>query len=151
MRATIAASMVGIGTHGVRITITDLAGNSTVCNVRLVVADVVAPVVTSISASHSVLRPADGRMVPVTISVSATDNCDPNPVARIIAVASSQPTTGLNDTTTPDWIVTGNLTIDLRAETSSARSARVYFVLVAISDASGNTTYRSVWVRVPRN
>jgi hypothetical protein len=90
-------------------------------------------------------------MVPVTLSVVATDNCDPNPVARIVSVVSSQPTTGVNDTTTPDWVVTGDLTLSVRAENSSLRAARVYFVLVAISDASGNTTYRSVWIRVPRN
>jgi probable HAF family extracellular repeat protein len=144
-------TLVEVGTHNVQVTATDLAGNSSVENVRLVVADVAAPSITSVTSSHEMLRPVDGRMVPVTLSVVATDNCDPNPVARIVSVVSSQPTTGVNDTTTPDWVVTGDLTLSVRAENSSLRAARVYFVLVAISDASGNTTYRSVWIRVPRN
>ncbi len=146
-----AGTLVDVGTHEVQVTVADLAGNVTTANVRLVVADVTAPVVSAITASHEALRPANGRMVPVTLSVSATDNCDPNPVAKIIAVASSQPTTGVNDTTGPDWIISGDLTVNLRAKNSSLRVARAYFILVAISDASGNTTYRSVWIRVPKN
>lgn len=144
-------TLVGPGTHEVRVTVTDRSGNSTVCKVRLLVADLTAPRVDDVSAGLSVLSPTDRRMVPVTISVTARDNCDPNPVARIVSVTSSQPVTGPNDNTTPDWQVTGDLTLKLRAETSSPRSARVYFILVAVSDASGNTTYRSVWVRVPRS
>lgn len=142
---------VDVGTHTVRVTVTDLAGNATVCEIKLIVADVVAPVVKSVSASSSVLTPVDGRMVPVTLTVDAKDNCDPDPKARIISVVSSQPTTGPNDTTTPDWVVTGDLSLELRAENSATRTARAYFVLVAISDESGNTAYRAVWIRVPRS
>jgi len=146
-----ADTLVDVGTHTVRVTVTDLAGNATVCEIKLIVADVVAPVVKSVSASSSVLTPVDGRMVPITITVDAKDNCDPSPKAKIISVVSSQPTTGPNDTTTPDWVVTGDLSLELRAENSATRTARVYFVLVAVSDESGNTTYRAVWIRVPRS
>ncbi len=146
-----AGTLVDAGTHPVRLTVTDLAGNATVCEIKFIVADVVAPTVRSISANATMLTPPDGRMVPVTISVEANDNCDPNPKARILSVLSSQPATGPNDNTTPDWVVTGDLTLDVRAENSAIRSTRVYFVLVAISDASGNTTYRAVWIRVPRS
>lgn len=144
-------SQVDVGTHTVRVTVTDLAGNATVCEIKLIVADVVAPVVKSVTANTSVLTPVDGRMVPITLTVDAKDNCDPNPTAKIISVVSSQPTTGPNDTTTPDWVVTGDLSLELRAENSATRTARVYFVLVAISDESGNTTYRAVWIRVPKS
>jgi hypothetical protein len=48
-------------------------------------------------------------------------------------------------------VVTGDLSLELRAENSATRTARVYFVLVAISDESGNTTYRAVWIRVPKS
>jgi len=146
-----AGAFVGVGTHTVRITVTDLAGNSSVENVRLTVADVVAPVVTSVTASPEMLRPADGRMVPVTLTIVATDNCDPNPVARIVSVTSSQPTKGINDNTASDWTITGKLTLSLRAENSARNAARVYSILVAISDDSGNTAYRTVSIRVPRN
>lgn len=138
-------TMVDVGAHVVRVTVTDLAGNSTVCEIKLIVADVVAPVVQSVSVTPSVLTPADGRMVPVTITVETTDHCDPNPRARIVAVVSSQPTTR------QDWVVTGDLSLELRAENSSPRAARVYFVLVAVSDESGNTKFRTVSVRVPKN
>jgi len=90
-------------------------------------------------------------MVPVTLTIVATDNCDPNPVARIVSVTSSQPTKGINDNTASDWTITGKLTLSLRAENSALNAARVYSILVAISDDSGNTAYRTVSIRVPRN
>lgn len=144
-------TVVGVGTHPVQITVTDLAGNATVCEIKFIVADVVAPCVKSVSADPRIITPVDGRMVPVTITVEARDNCDANPSARILSVLSSQPATGSNDATTPDWVVTGDLTLDVRAENSANRAPRVYFVLVGVSDASGNTTYRMVSIRVPKN
>lgn len=144
-------TLVEVGTHDVSITVTDLAGNATVCVVHLIVADVTAPKVRSVSADPTVLSPADGRMVPVTLTVEATDNCDPNPWARIVAVASNQPERVGQPTTSPDWVVTGDLTLELRAENNPRKAPRTYFVLVAVSDASSNTTLRSVRIRVPRN
>jgi len=81
----------------------------------------------------------------------ATDNCDANPVCRIVSVTSSEPVTGPGDNTTPDWNITGNLTVDLRAEVTSQDLPRVYTILVSCTDASGNTSYRSLDVVVPKN
>ncbi len=85
-----AGTLLGLGSHEVQLTVADAAGNSTVCKVGFQVVDVVAPVVRKISASPKVLEPADGRMVPVTVSVEVTDNCDPKTFSRIFAVASSE-------------------------------------------------------------
>ena len=145
-----AGSVVEAGLHELEVTATDRAGNSASVRVRLVVADTTAPRASCVTPDVKRLQPADGRMVPVTLTVHARDNCDPQPHARIVSVVSSQPETGLTDATAPDWVVTGDLTVNLRAETSSVRSARVYFILVEISDRSGNTTHRAVWIRVPR-
>jgi hypothetical protein len=81
----------------------------------------------------------------------ATDNCDPAPVTRIISVTSSEPVTGSGDKTTPDWQITGNLTLELRAEVTSKMSPRVYTIKVCCTDASGNTSCRNVLVKVPKN
>jgi hypothetical protein len=73
-------------------------------------------------------------------------------VCRIISVASNEPVEGLGDgDTAPDWLVTGNLTLNLRAERSGKGAGRVYTMTVECADASGNRSTKAVTVTVPRN
>jgi probable HAF family extracellular repeat protein len=143
-------TLVGLGHHRLTLTVTDLAGNTTTFAVVLQVVDVTPPRILSLSADPSVLRPTDGRLVPVTLTAVATDNCDPHPGCRIVAVTSSQPVKGSGDVTTPDWEITGDLTLRLRAETAPGCGPRVYSILVASTDASGNSSTGTVLVQVPR-
>lgn len=53
--------------------------------------------------------------------------------------------------TPPDWVITGPLTVDLRAERSGKGSGRVYTITVECSDASGNTATKTVTVTVPHD
>jgi hypothetical protein len=87
-------------------------------------------------------------MVSVTLSVSVSDNCDPAPVCDIVSVTSNEPVTSQKDHTAPDWQITGALTVDLRAESSSQPSTRVYTLLVRCTDASGNSSMTTVAVPV---
>ena len=137
-------TLVGVGRHEVRFTVADAAGNKTACATVLHVLDWSRPVFSSLTASPDVLRPANGQMVAVTLTAQVRDNCDANPVCRIVAVVSSERPDG-----TPDWRITGDMSLQLRAEVTSRRGPRVYTVLVACTDASGNTTLRSVHVKVP--
>ena len=108
---------------------------------RLAPADTTPPVINSITASPSVLTPANGKMIPVTLTVSATDNMDPSPKSKIIGVSCNQAATG-------DWLITGDLALSLRAKRTGG--ARIYTITVQCTDVSGNSTTSAVNVTVPK-
>jgi probable HAF family extracellular repeat protein len=139
-------TLIGVGRHEVRFTVADAAGNKTTCSTVLNVFDSSRPVFSSLTASPDAIHPANGHMVPVTLTAGVRDNCDPNPVCRIVAVTSNEKNSG-----DPDWRITGDMSLMLRGELTSKRDTRVYTILVACTDASGNTTLRCVHVRVTKN
>jgi hypothetical protein len=114
----------------------------------LSVVDTTAPQILSASASPSELSPANRKMVSVAILTTAQDNCDANPVCRIVSVTSNEPEANAANTT-PDWVITGDLTVDLRAEVVSSTEPRIYTIRVSCTDASGNISYSTVAVKVP--
>ncbi len=146
-----AGTLLGLGQVEVHVSVTDAAGNATRCTVVLNVVDRTAPTISSLTADTLSLAPANHHLVPVTLTAVASDNCDANPVCQIVSVTSSEPVTGPGDNTSPDWNITGNLTLELRAEVTSQDLPRVYTILVSCTDASGNTSYRSLDVTVPKN
>jgi probable HAF family extracellular repeat protein len=142
-------TLLGPGKHEVKVFATDRAGNTGSCTVVVNITDGTAPVITSLTVSRQVLQPANRKLIPVTVHVAAEDNCDPSPVCRVLSVESSEPVNGRRDRTDPDWLITGDLTVELRAEVATRRSARVYTINVACMDRSGNTSHKSVQVSVP--
>jgi len=136
-----------VGTTEVVCVATDSSLNETVKSFFVtVLADTTPPVVSSISATPGVLSPPNHEMVAVTITVVATDDQDPSPTSQIVSVTSNQPTEGTGDgDQTPDWEITGPLTLNLRAERASGED-RVYTITVVTSDATGNTTTSTVTV-----
>jgi probable HAF family extracellular repeat protein len=145
-----AGALVGMGSHVITVIATDEAGNTSTCATTLTVADTTAPTINSVTASPNVLSQSNHQMVPVAVYVSATDNCDPAPACQIVSVSSDEPVTGPGDNTTPDWIITGKLTVNLRAEYSSKSASRAYTITVNCTDASGNTSLRTVIVNVTK-
>ena len=114
--------------------------------------DTVPPTITSVTATPDVLLQANHQMVPVGVRVSASDNSGQPVVCRIISVASNEPVESLGDgDTAPDCLVTGNLSLNLRAERSGKGTGRVYTVTVECSDTSDNLSTKDVTVIVPRN
>jgi hypothetical protein len=114
--------------------------------------DTVPPTITSVTATPDVLLQANHQMVPVSIRVSASDNSGQAVSCRIISVTSNEPVEGLGDgDTAPDWLVTGNLTLNIRAERSGKGSGRVYTINIECSDTSDNLSSKDVSVTVPRN
>ncbi len=109
---------------------------------RVGFADTTPPTINSITASPSVLTRDTRKLVPITLNVTAADNVDPAPQSRIIGVTSNQSITG-------DWVITGDLTLKLRAE-HTGRNARIYTIAIQCSDAAGNVTLGSVNVTVPK-
>jgi hypothetical protein len=141
-------TLLGVGRHEVRFIVTDEAGNRTTCATIFHVLDLSRPTFSSLTASPSLLRPAEGRMVPVVLTAQVKDNCDATPVSRIVGVRSNSSSLEAGES---DWRITGEMSLELRAALNSNRTARVYTILVACTDASGNTSLRSVHVRVSRN
>lgn len=106
--------------------------------------------ITSISASPSVLWPPNHKLVPVTVSVNTTGTPS---TCRIVSVTSNQPINGTGDgNTSPDWVITGDLTVLLRAERAgNIKTDRVYTITVECADTFGNTVRQNVFVTVPHD
>src|SRR5207302_6838251 len=103
--------------------------------------DTTPPVIASVTPSTGSLWPPDHKMVGVTLNVQATDNVDPSPVCRIDSVSSNEPINGLGDgDTAPDWLITGLLALDLRAERAGEGSGRIYSIAVNCTDHAGNAS-----------
>ena len=89
-------------------------------------------------------------MIPVTISVDVSDACDANPTCKITTVFSDEAVGGTGDgDTSPDWVITGDLTLDLRAERSGQGGGRVYTITIECTDVAGNPSTRDLTVTVP--
>jgi len=144
-------SVFAHGTNTVTCTATDDLGNASSNSFRVVVVDADAPVIIGVVASTDVLWPPNGSFVSVTLAVNATDNCDASVACAITNVTSSEPVTGSSDNTSPDWIITGPLSVNLRAERSDSGPGRVYTITVKCTDSSGNSATKSVTVTVPHD
>jgi len=111
------------------------------------VSDTTPPTFLSISATPDLLWPPNHHMIPVTVTVNAVDNIDPSPVAKITKVTSNEP----ENTSAPDWEITGPLSVNLLAERSGMGQGRIYTIQVQCEDASGNISQSSVNVTVPHD
>ena len=141
------------GTYIVTYDAADASGNSAVQVVRMVVVqDTIDPVIESLAADPGALWPPNHKMVPVTLTASVSDNCDQAPQCRIVDVSSNEPVNDIGDGNTDvDWLVTGDMTLELRAERAGPLNSRVYTITVECSDASGNSTTDTVEVIVPHD
>jgi alpha-tubulin suppressor-like RCC1 family protein len=139
-----------IGTTPVACTAKDLAGNSSARSFTVTVGDNIPPVINTTTASVASLSPPNHQMVPLTIAVTATDNLAA-PVCSITGVTSNEPQNGLGDGDTPnDWLITGPLTLQLRAERAGNGNGRIYTIAVRCADAAGNAATSSTTVAVPK-
>lgn len=141
-----------LGTDPFSCNVTDASGNSNTCSSVVKVQDTTPPVISSVSASPSMLWPPNHVFVPVTVSVSAHDTCDPNPVCTLIGITSSEPPTGGGSgNTSPDFAITGPLSAKLRAERDGTGPGRTYTLTVQCTDHSGNSSMANTAVFVPHN
>ena len=149
-----------IGTTTDTCTATDQSGQSASCSFTVVVTDTVAPEIASIVANPDTLWPPNHKLVPVSITATATD-CDPSTTCRIVSVSSNESDRDhdSNKHHDPDWIITDPgpkvspavLGVQLRAEREGHGSGRVYRIDVSCADAAGNTTAGYVTVTVPHD
>ncbi len=139
-----------LGTTTVNCTATNTVGSIS-GSFTVTVVDTTPPDILRLTANPSSLWPPDHKMVPVTVTAQVVDNGDANPLVHIISVSSNQPVDGTGDgDTSPDWEITGPLTVNLRAERANNQD-RKYTITVEAVDASGNATQSSVEVKVTAN
>ena len=129
---------VGGRTYTFNETCVDGSGNGAWSSVNVTVpADVTAPVIASLAATPSSVTPPNRTMVPVTVSVSATDDVDDAPACALSAITSA-------GAPAEDFAITGPLAAAVRAV-----GGRTYSLKVTCSDAAGNPANSSVDVVVP--
>jgi HYR domain len=145
-------SVFPLGTTPFQCIATDSSGNTNSCNSVVQVIDTTPPMISSASASPNVLWPPNHKMVPVTVAVSASDICSPTVTCKITSVTSNEPVNAPGSgNTTPDWQITGDRSVNLRAERSGGGNGRIYRLTVQCTDASGNHATKTVIVSVPHD
>ena len=150
--ATPAATFSGLGTYTITLEVDDGNGGTDTDDVYISVVDTTAPVIISAGASPDKLWPPNHKMREATVSVDVTDACDDDVTCVITLVTSDEPVNGKGDgNTTPDWNITGDLTVDLRAERSGKGDGRVYTITVVCTDDSGNQANTTMGVTVPHD
>jgi hypothetical protein len=147
--ATIASGVVHITGLGAVTIIASQAGNENYNPAPAVtrtfqVLDRTAPRIASVTPSVASLWPPNKGMVPVSFSVSVTDDVDPTPSCQVIGVTSNEGSNG-------DWQITGPATVALRADRDGSGIGRTYVVTVRCSDASGNASTATAAVIVPHD
>lgn len=140
-----------IGTTTVTVTATDAAGNATSGSFTVTVRDTTAPAFLSLTPSTGSLWPPNHKMVAVRLTALAGDVVGITSL-KIVGVTSSEPDNGLGDgDTAGDIQVTGDLTLNLRAERGGKGNGRTYTITVEARDAAGNATTRTTTVSVPKS
>jgi hypothetical protein len=128
---------------------TDAALNFATCTFPVTVVDQQAPVVTNLSATPSMLWPANHTMVDVTVGFDISDNCSG---VCTLTVSSNESTNGAGDgNTSPDWNVIDLHHVQLRAERSGGGNGRIYTLKLTCTDPAGNATVKTTTVVVPHN
>ena len=113
--------------------------------------DINPPEIESLTADPNVLWPPNHQMTPVAVTVVATDDSGEGPACEVSGVASDEPVTGDDDKTSPDWVITGPLSVELRAERNGDGDGRTYTIDVTCTDSSDNQATANVEVLVPHD
>ena len=136
---------LGGRTYTLTVTCSDSARNQAAAAVAVFVPpDTTAPVISSVVATPGAIWPPNGKMVPVNVSVSATDDVDAAPQCSLNTILSSGG--GASDA-----VVTGPFSASVRAEKNGDGSVRAYLLVVACQDAAGNKSGGSAIVVVGKD
>lgn len=139
---------LALGTHTLTFVATDAAGNvSAPCTTTVTVVDRTPPIITSVTPNQTQLWPPNRKFVPITLTVTGTDNCSGTLTSETISVASNEK----ERHGPPDSEITGPLSVSLRAERSGTGSGRFYTITVRSTDEAGNSSTSVTKVFVPKS
>jgi hypothetical protein len=136
----------------VKLTVTDLYGESSSCMGSVTVVDQTAPVVSS-TVAVATLNKSNHDLVDVGLAATATDNCS-GPVSLKVSVFGNeddQTPTEKGTVFSPDATKLAVGTLKLRAERLDSGNGRVYLIVVAAADPSGNVGFSGNTVVVPHD
>ena len=137
-----------VGAYVFRLGVTDTGGATSSDDVVITVVSAAVLAIEGVYASPDVLDPPNHQMVPVTVTVNVVDGSE-TATCYITSVTSNEPVNGGGDgDADPDWEITGDLSLNLRAERSGLGDDRIYTITVACEDASGNIVEGSTSVKV---
>lgn len=140
-----------LGTNLVTVMVTDSATNTASCATTITVVDTTPPVISRVTVNPLSLWPPNHKMVDITIHATVTDTCGPA-TWKILSVTSNEPVNSSEDEDKgPDWTITGDHTLQLRAERLGKGHGRTYSITIEAMDQSGNTSTKVVTVTVPHN
>ncbi|NUR55003.1 MAG: hypothetical protein HOQ29_11190 [Acidobacteria bacterium] len=130
----------GGATYTFTVRCVDVAGNESFAAADVVVPpDTVAPVIASVSAAPYAIWPPNGKMVPVSVSVTASDNVDAFPKCGITEITSSS-------FDPRDAVIVGAFAAQVRAEKGNS-----YTLHVTCVDHAGNASTADAFVRVGKD
>ena len=150
-----------LGTTDVDLTVADDKGLSNTCTTTVTVVDQTTPEI-SLTVSPDIFWPPNHKMVAISPTVTAIDNCDLAPAIRLKSITMNEGEEANtydpnHDSNTGDGNTTGDIKIDsdgnifLRAERSGYGSGRVYTITYTATDSAGNVATASVTVNVPHD
>jgi hypothetical protein len=148
---------LALGTNRISLRVTDPSGGTDVDEATVTVVDTRPPVLT-VASLPAVLWPPNHRLVPVRLSWTVSDACDPEPRVALAGAGSSEP----DDAPGPDDgrtagdiqgadIGTADADVLLRAERSGSGGGRLYTLVYEVRDASGNGDAGAVVIEVPHD
>jgi hypothetical protein len=110
------------------------------------------PPVVTLSVTPDVVWSPNHKMIPITPTITATDNVDANPVVELVGVTTTEPDDAQGDGhTVNDVEVTADGQIFVRSERSGKGGSRVYTITFRATDAAGNVGFASANVVVPKS
>ncbi|MGK2863265.1 MAG: T9SS type A sorting domain-containing protein [Chitinophagaceae bacterium] len=129
----------------------DASGNEASCTQVIIVNDNLAPVISNLTVSPSSLWPPNHKMHDITVNYHLTDNCISSPSSSL-SVTSNEPVNGTGDgDTAPDWSITNNHSVKVRAERAGNGNGRIYTITVSSNDGCNPTSTATATVKVPKS
>jgi hypothetical protein len=133
------------GEHTIGLLVSDGKAAVVECSTTVTVSNPKPPRIISIKTDPNILWPPNHKLVPVKVSVRTEGGCGPVK-CRILSVQSNEPTGPESD-----WVITGDLTLLLRAERFGNGHGRIYTIKIQCRDTAGNTSTGTAQVVVPHN
>ena len=116
----------------------------------------ITPPVLIVALSPNSLFPPNHRMVPITATITVSDDTDQQPTVKLLSIESSEPDGGTGQGDQPNDIQNAEFGTDdrgfsVRAERRGSGTGRIYTVKYEARDATGNAVIVTKQVVVPHD